>query len=93
MTLRNLTPVVCLAFLVGGCGGHKSPGGPSATPPQITCPSDISIHGVATPSQAVTFDAPVVTGGAAPLQTTGTPAAGAYHPHGATTVYSTAAGN
>jgi lysophospholipase L1-like esterase len=93
MTLRNLTPVVCLAFLVGGCGGHKSPGGPSATPPQITCPSDISIHGVATPSQAVTFDAPVVTGGAPPVQTTCTPASGSSFPLGATAVNCTAADN
>ena len=34
MTLRNLTPVVCLVLLAA-CGGHKSPGGPTANPPQI----------------------------------------------------------
>jgi len=93
MTLRNLTPLVCLAFLLAGCGGHKSPGGPSANPPQITCPADISIRNVSTPSQAVNFDAPSVTGGAPPVQTTCTPASGSTFPLGATTVNCTAADN
>ena len=90
MTLRNLAVVVCLAVPLAGCGGHKSPGGPTATPPQIACPADISIRSVATPSQPVNFDPPGVTGGAPPVQTTCTPASGSTFPLGSTAVNCTA---
>jgi lysophospholipase L1-like esterase len=90
MTLRNLTAVVCLAFVPAGCSGHKSPGGPTTNPPQITCPADISIRSVSTPSQVVNFDPPAVVGGAQPVQTTCTPASASMFPLGSTTVNCTA---
>jgi lysophospholipase L1-like esterase len=90
MTLRNLTALVCLALPLAGCGGHKSPGGPSANPPQLTCPADISVKSVSTAAQTVNFDPPMATGGAAPLQTTCTPASGSSFPLGSTTVNCTA---
>ncbi|HWK10958.1 MAG TPA: GDSL-type esterase/lipase family protein [Vicinamibacterales bacterium] len=90
MTLRNLTVSVCLALPLAGCGGHKSPGSPSPSAPQITCPADISIRSVSTPSQVVNFDPPAVTGGASPVQTTCTPASGSMFALGSTTVNCTA---
>jgi lysophospholipase L1-like esterase len=90
MLLRKLVVVLCLVPGLAACGGHKSPGGPSSNPPQLTCPADISIRSVATPTQEVTFDAPSVLGGTAPVQTTCTPASGSTFPLGSTTVNCTA---
>lgn len=86
MTLRNLTAVLCLATAVAACGGHKSPGGPSDSPPQLACPADISVHGVPAAAQEVDFDPPAITGGTPPVETVCTPASGSSFPLGSTTV-------
>jgi lysophospholipase L1-like esterase len=46
----------------------------------------VTVTGVAAPSQAVTFSAPTVSNGAAPVNTTCAPASGASFPLGTTTV-------
>ena len=59
---------VVAALWLGACGGHRSPGTPTPTAaaPQITCPADISVRSVPTPTQPVTYDPPTVTGGTHP---------------------------
>jgi lysophospholipase L1-like esterase len=82
------------AFVVAAaCGSHPNPGGPTptSTPPQIACPADVTVSSVATPAQAVTFTAPTVTGGAAPVTTTCSPASGATCSLGTTPVSCVAA--
>jgi lysophospholipase L1-like esterase len=90
MTLRHLTAALCLTAVVGACGGHKSPQGPSGNTPQLACPADITLAGVSTPTQTVTFDSPTVNGGTAPVQTTCSPESGSDFPIGSTTVNCTA---
>jgi len=87
---RTLVLALCLAPGLAACGGHKTPAGPTPAAPQITCPADIAVHSVPTPTQAVTFDPPMVTGGATPVQTTCDPASGSTFPLGATKVNCTA---
>ena len=53
---------------------------------QISCPTDTTVTGVASSSQAVTFAAPTVTNGEAPVATSCTPASGASFPLGTTAV-------
>lgn len=86
MSLRTLTAVLCLAPALAACGGHKSPGGPSGNPPQLSCPADIAIQGVGAASQQVDFDPPVATDGTPPVDTTCSPASGSSFPLGASTV-------
>ena len=78
-------------IIVAACGGH---GGNSPTPvanaPQITCPTDMTVSEVATLTQDVTFPSPTVTDGAAPVNTTCTPASGTSFPLGPTKVNCTA---
>ena len=78
-------------MLSAACGS-KPPGssGPTSNPPQIACPADVTVTGVAAPAQAVTYTAPAVTEGAAPVTTTCAPASGASFPLGDTTVNCTA---
>jgi len=90
MTLRNLTAVLCLASALAACGGHDSPGGPSGNAPQLSCPADISVHGVSSAAQEVSFDPPVATSGAPPVDTSCSPASGSSFPLGSSTVNCTA---
>jgi lysophospholipase L1-like esterase len=61
--------------------------GPTTTnPPQIACPADVTVTGVAAASQAVLYPTPTVTDGLAPVTTTCSPVSGASFPLGATTV-------
>ena len=75
---------VCLA----ACGSHSTPSGPTPTsgPPQIACPADLTVSGVMAAMQAVSYDAPKVTDGAAPVTTTCTPASGTAFALGTTAV-------
>ena len=60
-------------LLLAACGGgHDAShaGTRVIDPPAIVCPADVTVRGVPGPSQAVTFTAPAVTGGAAPVTTT-----------------------
>ncbi len=85
-----------LAAWVGtltGCHARQSPTGPTPPPVQqlsITCPASFEIDDVVGASQAVTYTAPVVTGGVAPVSSTCTTASGADFPIGATPVTCTA---
>ena len=73
------------------CGSSSPPPtGPTTDPPQIACPADVTVTGVAAPSRAVTYAAPVVSKGAAPVTTTCAPASGATFPLGTTPVTCTA---
>ena len=86
----RLRAILGLCVLATACGGHSGPMGPTPSAPQITCPADITVSGVTASSQAVSFPAPTVTGGAAPVQTTCTPESGHTFPLGATPVTCTA---
>jgi lysophospholipase L1-like esterase len=80
-----------LALLASGCGGKSGPGPtPVTNPPQISCPADISVRGVDTGSQAVSFDPPTVTGGTAPVNVTCAHESGSSFPLGTTAVSCTA---
>lgn len=78
-----------VAFVAACACGSKHPGPaptPTPNPPQISCPADMTVSSVPTPTQAVTYDAPKVTDGAAPVTTTCSPASGADFPLGTTSV-------
>ena len=82
---------VCAALLlVAGCGDDNNGGGPGPTPtpgaPQTTCPAAITVSNVTGSSQAVTYPAPTVTGGASPVTTTCDRASGSNFPLGTTPV-------
>jgi lysophospholipase L1-like esterase len=67
---------VACAALLWACGGSGGPSGPSGTALQVACPADVTVASVMDGSRSVTYDAPVVTGGSAPLTTACTPASG-----------------
>jgi lysophospholipase L1-like esterase len=78
---------IAAAFLsAAACG--RSPANPTPPPaaPQVACPADVSVRGVAGTSQAVTFGAPTVTGGAAPVNVSCAPASGTTFSLGTTPV-------
>src|SRR5262245_28420074 len=83
-------------LLTAACGSKAPPGGPggpigpTTNPPQIACPADVTVTSVAAASQTVTYSAPAVSDGAAPVTTTCSPASGASFVLGATTVSCTA---
>ena len=77
-------------MLCAACGSKPPGTGPTSNPPQIVCPADLTVTGVAAPSQAVTYPAPGVTEGAPPVTTTCAPSPGATFPLGTTTVSCTA---
>jgi len=79
------------AFVLTVACGSKSPGptgptGPTTTAPQIACPADLTVTGVAAVSQAVTFTAPTVTNGETPVSLTCSPSSDASFPLGTTAV-------
>ena len=83
--------IAAAGLLAAACGGPPNgPDPPASTAPQIACPADVSVKGVTGTSQAVSFSAPTVTGGAAPVTVTCTLASGAAFPLGTTTVGCTA---
>ena len=75
--------IVAVSLLATACGGSKGPG-PTPVPPQIACPADVTVRGVNSGSQAVTFDAPTTTGGTAPVNVTCAHASGSSFPLGTT---------
>lgn len=77
---------LCVALvLLAGCGNSTQPT-PTPAAPQITCPANIVVRGIAGGSQTVTFPAPIVSGGTLPLSLTCTQIAGAAFPLGTTPV-------
>ena len=82
---------IAVAVLVAAaCGSRSVTPGPTPTAPQIACPADVSVRGITGISQAVTFPAPISTGGAAPVNVICSPASGASFPLGTTSVSCTA---
>ncbi len=85
---RSLT-IVAVCIGAGACGSTPSPPtgptGPSSPPPQMACSSDVSVVGRG-PTQPLTFSAPTVTGGVAPVTTVCTPASATQFAVGSTTV-------
>jgi lysophospholipase L1-like esterase len=82
--------IAALALLAAACGG-KGPGPtPVVNPPQIACPADVTVRGVDAGAQSVSFDAPTVTGGTAPVNVTCAHASGSTFPLGTTSVSCTA---
>jgi len=70
--------------------GPNGPTPPVANPPTIACPASLTVRGVAGTSQAVPYEAPRVTDGAAPVTVTCAKASGDVFPLGTTTVSCTA---
>ena len=65
-----------MVLVAAACSGsrHKGPTQPTASPPQITCPADVTVGSAPGPSQPVTYPAPTVTNGTNPVTVTCTPA-------------------
>ena len=77
--------------LAAACGSTPDPPtGPTTTAPQIVCPADVTVRGITGSSQATTYPAATVSGGAAPVSVTCNPASGSSFPLGATSVSCTA---
>ena len=74
------------AIISAGCGGGSNNPTPVANAPQISCPADVTVREVPTLTQDVTYPAPTVTDGTAPVNTTCTPASGTAFPLGSTRV-------
>ena len=81
--------IALAAILFSGCGGDP-PSAPTPAPPTLRCPANIAISGVVAGSQAVTYAAPVPSGGALPVSTSCAPASGSTFPVGSTPVTCTA---
>jgi len=93
ISFRHLVRVVAAAAVVLGaaCGSKTSPPptgltSPTTNPPQIACPSDVTVTGVSNPPQAVTYAAPAVHDGAPPVATMCSPSPGAAFGLGTTMV-------
>jgi lysophospholipase L1-like esterase len=70
-------------LLLTGCG---NPMEPTPDAPTIACPANVTVRGVPGGTQPVTYPAPVVAGGAAPVNVTCTPGSGAPFTVGTTAV-------
>lgn len=89
MLTRSLLAALAVTTTVTGACGNPAGPGPApqpALPPQISCGNPISLDNLTATSQAVSYPPPAVTGGAAPVTVTCSPASGAEFPLGDTTV-------
>jgi lysophospholipase L1-like esterase len=84
---RGQAAVLILAMLAAGCGG--SPGEPTSTDLRLSCPAPQTV-GASGQTAVVTFEAPTVTGGRAPVSVSCSPPSGASFPLGTSTVTCTA---
>jgi lysophospholipase L1-like esterase len=82
-----LMALALVTSLVAGCGSPNGPG-PVVVPPapQITCGGALTVETASPTSAEVTYPAPVVTGGAAPVSVACSPASGGTFPFGMTPV-------
>lgn len=92
LSLRAL--LWCAVSLAAASCGRSGPTGPgtgppAVVPPAIVCPADI-VDDVAQAPLALTYTAPVVTGGSAPVSTTCSMASGSTFPSGTSDVMCTA---
>jgi lysophospholipase L1-like esterase len=78
------------ALLTAACGSTPSIPTPVANAPQIACPADATVRGITGATQPVTFNAPTVTDGTAPVNVSCSQTSGAAFPLGTTTVTCTA---
>jgi lysophospholipase L1-like esterase len=84
-------PCIAGALLfAAACGGHSTKPTPVPVAPQVACPSDITVREVSGPAQSVAFDAPIVSGGAAPVNVSCSQPSGTSFPLGTTPVNCTA---
>ncbi len=77
-----------MTLLLPGCGSSSpsAPGPATTTPPQITCGAPITVGSLVAISQPVSYPAPTVSGGAAPVAVACAPASGSEFQLGTTTV-------
>jgi lysophospholipase L1-like esterase len=73
------------------CTGCGNPAGPSSNPPPVTeitltCPADIRLGSIGTPTALVTYPPPTASGGTPPINVTCTPPSGTSFPLGTTNV-------
>jgi hypothetical protein len=87
MRRRWITPVV---LLTAACGSTPTQPPPVAGPPQITCPADVTVKGITGSAQVVTYPAPTVTAGTAPVNVSCSQVSGASFSLGTSTVTCTA---
>ena len=80
--------IAAAGLVAAACGGTPPTPTPTPSAPQIACPADISVRGITGGSQAVSYPAPTVTGGTAPVNTACTQPSGAPFPLGFPVSYS-----
>ena len=81
--------VAAVACFVAACGSPMEPG-PNPGAPVITCPANLTVHGVSGAGQTVTYPPATATGGSAPVTVTCTPGSGGSFNVGTTAVSCTA---
>ncbi len=92
MAYRRRITIAAVCVTAAACGSTApgpGPIGPSGPPPQIVCGAAVTTVGLG-PTQPLSYAAPTVTSGVAPVTTTCTPASGSQFAVGATTVTCTA---
>jgi lysophospholipase L1-like esterase len=77
--------VAAVACFVAACGSPMGPG-PSSGAPVITCPANLTVHGVSGSGQTVTYPPATATGGSAPVTVTCSPGSGGSFNVGTTAV-------
>jgi len=78
---------VCVVLAPAACGGSKTGPTPVTDPPQIACPAaPTPVESLDGSAQTVSFPAPTITGGQAPLNTTCVPVSGSSFTIGTTSV-------
>jgi lysophospholipase L1-like esterase len=92
--VSRLASFLVVASLLAACGDDKTPTTPTRpdpipVAPSITCPANVSANTTALNAE-VTYPAPSVSGGTAPVTATCTPPSGSTFPLGATAVACTA---
>lgn len=73
-------------LLCVGCESATGPTPPPVAEITLTCPADIKVGSVTTPTAPVTYSPPTATGGTPPVTTNCTPPSGTSFPIGTTTV-------
>jgi len=102
--VRRLSAIATVLLLLGGCSSPTAPTRPPSTPPPtppivnppppvplaIVCPASVAVASTTGAAVPVTFGAPTITGGVAPVQVSCTRQTGSAFTVGATPVQCTA---